>query len=64
MNRPGYLIQDVNDEYSRKARYISVPMLEISSTDIRHRIIDKKSVKYMLKPEVEDYVIKNKLYKS
>lgn len=64
MNRPGYLVQDVNDEFSRKARYISVPMLEISSTDIRHRIKDKKSVKYMVKPEVEDYVIKNKLYKS
>lgn len=64
MNRPGYFVQDVNDEYSRKARYVSVPILEISSTDIRHRIKDKKSVKYMLKPEVEDYVIKNKLYKS
>ncbi|MFA5010332.1 MAG: nicotinate-nucleotide adenylyltransferase [Ignavibacteria bacterium] len=64
MNRPGYFVQDVNDEYSRKARYVSVPILEISSTDIRHRIKDKKSVKYMLEPEVEDYVIKNKLYKS
>ncbi|MFA7360686.1 MAG: nicotinate-nucleotide adenylyltransferase [Candidatus Kapaibacterium sp.] len=64
MNRPGYLVQDVHDEFARKARYVSVPMLEISSTDIRHRISAKKSVKYLLKPEVEDYVIKNKLYKS
>ena len=63
MNRPGYLVQDVDDEFSRKARYLSVPMLEISSTDIRHRIRENKSVKYLLKPEVEEYVINNKLYK-
>lgn len=63
MNRPGYLVQDVADEFSRKARYLSVPMLEISSTDLRYRISENKSVKYLLKPEVEEYVIKNKLYK-
>ena len=63
MNRPGYLVQDVDDEFSRKARYLSVPMLEISSTDIRHRIRENKSVKYLLKPEVEEYVINNKLFK-
>lgn len=63
MNRPGYLVQDVDDEFSRKARYLSVPMLEISSTDLRYRINENKSVKYLLKPEVEEYVIKNKLYK-
>ncbi len=63
MNRPGYLVQDVDDEFSRKARYLSVPMLEISSTEIRHRIRENKSVKYLLKPEVEEYVINNKLYK-
>lgn len=63
MNRPGFLVQDVEDEFSRKARYLSVPMLEISSTDIRHRIRENKSVKYLLKPEVEEYVINNKLYK-
>lgn len=63
MNRPGYLVQDVQDEFARKARYLSVPMLEISSTDIRNRIKENKSVKYILKQEVENYVINNKLYK-
>ena len=64
MNRPGFLVQDVSDEFSRKARYVSVPMLEISSTDIRFRIKEGKSIKYLVDPEVEDYIHKHNLFKN
>ena len=64
MNRPGFLVQDVSDEFSRKARYVSVPMLEISSTDIRFRVQEGKSIKYLVEPEVEEYIIKNNLFKD
>ncbi len=63
MNRPGFLVQDVDVEYSRKARYLSVPMLDISSTDIRNRIKSGKSVKYLVDEKVEKYIIENGLYK-
>ena len=63
MNRPGYFVQDVPDEFSRKARYLSVPMLEISSSDIRNRVRDNKSIKYLVDPEVEKYIKENNLYK-
>ncbi|HWQ80926.1 MAG TPA: nicotinate-nucleotide adenylyltransferase [Ignavibacteria bacterium] len=63
MNRPGFLVQDVDVEYSRKARYLSVPMLDISSTDIRNRIKSGKSVKYLIDEKVEKYILENGLYK-
>lgn len=63
MNRPGFLVQDVDVEYSRKARYLSVPMLDISSTDIRNRIKSGKSVKYLINEKVEKYILENGLYK-
>jgi nicotinate-nucleotide adenylyltransferase len=64
MNRPGYLVQDVDDEFSRKARYLSVPMLEISSTDIRLRVKEGKTIKYLVDPDVEDYIVKHNLFKK
>jgi len=63
MNRPGFLIQDVSVEFSRKARYLSVPMLDISSSDIRNRVSENRSIKYLVDPEVEKYINKNNLYK-
>lgn len=64
MNRPGYLVQDVDDEFSRKARYLSVPMLDISSTDIRFRVNEGKSIKYLVNPDVEDYIVRHNLFKK
>lgn len=39
-----------------------IPLYDISSTDIRKRIRDKGSVKYLLPESVETYIIDNKLY--
>lgn len=41
-----------------------MPLLDISSTEIRRRIKEDKSIKYLLPESVESYIIANKLYKS
>jgi nicotinate-nucleotide adenylyltransferase len=41
-----------------------IPHYDISSTDIRKRIHEARSIKYLLPESVENYIIKNKLYES
>ena len=42
--------------------YLDSPMLPVSSTDIRRRISEGKSFRYLVPPAVFDYINENKLY--
>ena len=64
MNRPGYLISDVKNEYSNRVLYVPAPDINISATDIRHKIMEKKSIRYLVPDSVEKYILENKLYIS
>ncbi len=48
----------------RQPERIRVPRLEISSTDIRHRLREGRSVRYLLPPAVEEYIRIHNLYRS
>jgi nicotinate-nucleotide adenylyltransferase len=41
-----------------------VPLLDISSTYIRNNIKENKSIKYLLHPSVEKYILDYNLYKK
>lgn len=62
INRPGFLIQQVENEYSRQAIFVPVPNIEISSSDIRFRVQEKRSIKYLVSDKVEKYIYENNLY--
>ena len=62
INRPGYLLKDADTEFVKKIKFINVPNLDISSSMIRDYIAHKKSIKYLVLPEVGKYIKENNLY--
>jgi len=71
VNRPGYVVEGldkkikaITDKYGGEIFITKAPQLHISSTDIRNRIAEKKPVKYLLPETVEQYILKNGLYKE
>ena len=56
-------IKQLEEKHGKKIYTILMPALKISSTDIRNRIKDDCSVKYLLSESVEQYINKNKLYR-
>lgn len=69
VSRPGVSLRDLEDkineiikEFGGNIEILNLPMLQISSTDIRERFSKGISAKYLLPESVEHYIIKNKLY--
>ena len=52
------------NKYNADIKKIFMPQIEISSSDIRNRVKEDKSIKYMTTKYVEKYIIDNGLYKS
>ena len=67
--RPGYdldhmkgRLKELNELHKDKINTITTPGLQISSTDIRRRVKNDMSIKYLLPESVEIYINKYKLY--
>ncbi len=65
MSRPGFSVQSLQrDEMSRMARFVNVPHIGVSATDIRRRIKLGRSIRYLVPQAVEDYILRSGLYKD
>lgn len=69
--RPGYKEDDFNRQiqflstkYCAKIHTKSVPLIEISSTLIRNKVREGKSIRYLVPEAVESYIVKNGLYQK
>jgi len=64
MNRPGIAPVDAKDEYARLSTLVNVPQIGISGTDIRRRVKMGRSIRYLVPPAVEEYILHHKLYRD
>lgn len=62
--RPGYDLNKLDKKFQKIIKIMEIPALSISSTDIRRRVREGKSVKYLLPQEVEEYICKKGLYRK
>ncbi len=71
VTRPGYLLRPeqahltkIPDAVWKKIQLVPIPEMNISSSDIRQRVGRGQTVKYLLPPAVEEYMLKNDLYRA
>ena len=69
--RPGYHIQEQREEalflqssFRADIHFITGPHLEISSENIRRRLKDNLTIKYLVQEEVVIYITEHKIYKG
>ncbi len=60
--RPGYDLARADKRYLSRFHLIEVPAMAVSSTDIRWRVRNRRTVRYLVPEGVESYINKNKLY--
>ena len=50
------------DELNNAIKMINAPLMEISATFIRDCVRNEESIRYLVHPDVENYIIRNKIY--
>ncbi len=62
--RPGFKPADSVKEFIPHIRFVNVPLLEISSTIIRRRVREGRSIKYLVPDDVSAYIEEQDLYRQ
>jgi nicotinate-nucleotide adenylyltransferase len=57
-------IDNVINPFSAEVYFFKSRRLDISATEIRERVKENKSIKYLVPPEVEKYIYEKELYKD
>ncbi len=60
VKRPG--IQHDEPPVFFRSHYIDAPLIEISSTDLRRRVADQRSIRYLVPDSVRTFIQSEKLY--
>lgn len=70
-SRPGYQLNGLREKIAayidppeQRILHIEIPALAISATDIRRRVREGKTIKYLLPEPVEEYIYRHALYRD
>ncbi|RMH86178.1 MAG: nicotinate-nucleotide adenylyltransferase [Calditrichaeota bacterium] len=62
--RPGFTPSEEARPYLSAFQFVNVPQIEISATEIRRRVRQGRSIRYMVLPPVLEYIQKHQLYQE
>ena len=62
LSRPRSTLGEVEPYFKERVRLLDTPRWEVSSTEIRRRLAQGESVRYLVPESVESYLAKNPLY--
>ena len=60
--RPGFRPSDIPNWILARVQFANIPRIEISSTQIRQRWLQDKTIRYMVTQPVWEFINKNKIY--
>jgi len=60
--RPGVELGEADPRILERARILSAPAIDLSSSDIRERVRQGRTIRYLVPPEVSAYIAEKKLY--
>jgi nicotinate-nucleotide adenylyltransferase len=58
------MIRRLTNDYQARIQKIHMPKIDISSSDIKCRVMEGKSIKYLVPEAVEDYIKEKELYRK
>ena len=62
VERPEFSLEGLNEKYRKRIITVGGISINISSSDIRRRIREGKSIRFLVPRKVEEYIRENKLY--
>ena len=64
VRRPGAALDRADPALAGRMQFVETPFVEISSTDVRGRVREGRSIRYLVPGEVEDYIYEHGLFRK